>query len=147
MNVIQYKKKLKRFNVQSNVEKAVVESSDEIVNLNKINLSKGLNSLGKLVGKYSPFTAAWTKKFKPNKPKIAGTNYNFDWTGAFINGIFITYENNKVKFFSRGMGLSKKTRFIKNNKLLGLGKSKIKSINNKILAPQLRSYFRNHMEK
>ena len=147
MNVVQYKRRLQSFNVESNIEKAVKESSEEIVNLNKVSLDKGLSYEDKVVGRYSAFTAAWAKKLKPNKPKILGTLYNFDWTGSFINGIFITYENYKIKFRSIGMGGAKKTRFIKENKLLGLSNVKGNIINEVILTPILRRYFKSHIDK
>ena len=147
MNVVQYKKRLKSFNVEDNIKKSVKQNSEEIVNLNKVNLSKGLNSLGEIVGRYSSFTAAWAKKLRPNKPKTFGSLYNFDWTGAFINGIFITYEDSKIKFSSRGMGNAKKTRFIKKNKLLGLSKAKENIINNSILTSSLRRLFKSHINK
>ena len=147
MNVVQYQKKLKSFNVESNIKKAVKESSEEITNLNKISLDKGLNYENNVVGKYSSFTAAWAKKLKPNKPKIAGSKYNFDWTGSFINGIFITYEDYKIKFSSKGMGNAKKTRFITSKKLLGLSDVQGKVINNSILTPTLRKLFKSHISK
>ena len=147
MNVVQYQRKLKSFNVESNVKKSVKESSEEIVNLNKVNLNKGLNSIDKVVGRYSSFTAGWAKKLKPNKPKIFGSLYNFDWTGSFINGIFITYENSKIKFSSRGMGGAKKTTFITSKKLLGLSDVKGKMINEVILTPILRKLFKSHISK
>jgi hypothetical protein len=147
MNVAQYQRRLKSFKVEANIEKAVKNNSEEIVNLNRLNLSKGLNSLDKIVGRYSSFTAAWAKKFRPNKPKTFGSLYNFNWTGFFINGIFITYENSKIKFSSTGIGGAKKTRFIKNNELLGLSDAKGKIINNNILLPALRKLFTSHINK
>ena len=90
---------------------------------------------------------AIAKKLKPNKPKTANTKYNFDWTGSFINGIFITYEDYKIKFKSRGMGGSKKSVFITNNKLLGLLDVQSKIVNNDILTPALRNLFKSHLEK
>tara|TARA_R110000803_G_scaffold179014_1_gene241439 strand:- start:13 stop:456 length:444 start_codon:yes stop_codon:yes gene_type:complete len=147
MNVVQYQKKLKSFNVESNIKKAVKESSEEITNLNKVSLDKGLNYEDKIVGRYSAFTAAWAKKLKPNKPKVLGALYNFDWTGSFINGIFITYEDSKIKFSSRGMGNAKKTRFITSKKLLGLSNVQGKIINEVILTPILRKLFKSHISK
>ena len=147
MNVAQYKKKLKNFSVESSIEKSVLSSSDEIENLNRLSLSKGLNSRGKIVGYYSFFTQSWAKKNKTNKPKIAGSKYNFDWTGSFINGIFITYKNNIITFMSSGMGLAKKSRFINKNNLLGLNKSQSKEVNYVIVLPKLQNYFKKHLSK
>jgi hypothetical protein len=144
-NVVDYKRRLKAFDVDRNVKKAIKEGSWEIINLNKKNLSKGLNSFDKIVGTYSSYTQAWARKQKPNEPKIAGSTYNFNWTGAFINGIFITYENNKINFHSTGMGLTKKSLFIKTNELLGVSENKKNIINYDILAPYLRRYFKIHI--
>jgi|TARA_B110000285_G_scaffold930_1_gene1006 hypothetical protein len=147
MNVVQYKRRLQSFNVETNIEKAVKESSEEITNLNKISLNKGLNYEDKEVGRYKFATAAWAKKLKPNKPKVFNSLYNFDWTGAFINGIFITYQDSKIKFSSRGMGNAKKTGFITRNKLLGLSDVQGKIINEVILTPILRKLFKSHISK
>jgi hypothetical protein len=147
MNVVQYQKRLKSFKVEDNINKASKENSEEIVNLNRLNLSKGLNSLDQIVGRYSSFTAAWAKRFKPNKPKTFGSLYNFNWTGSFINGIFITYQESKIKFSSKGMGNAKKSRFITSNKLLGLSQAKGKIINNSIIIPTLRKLFKSHISK
>ena len=147
MNVVEYKKRLKSFNVESNIKKAVKESSEEITNLNKISLDKGVNYENNVVGKYKFVTELYAKKWKPNKPKITGSKYNFDWTGSFINGIFITYENYKIKFSSKGMGDAKKTDFIINKKLLGLSDVQGKVINEVILTPILRKLFKSHISK
>ena len=147
MNVIQYKRRLKSFKVDANIKKAIKQNSDEIINLNKINLDKGLNYENRVVGYYKERTAQFAKKLKPNKPKTANTKYNFDWTGSFINGIFITYEDYKIKFKSRGMGGSKKSVFITKNKLLGLLDVQSKIVNNDILTPALRNLFKSHLEK
>jgi len=147
MNVVQYKRRLQSFNVETNIEKAVKESSEEITNLNKISLDKGVNYENNVVGKYKFVTELYAKKWKPNKPKITGSKYNFDWTGAFINGIFITYQDSKIKFSSRGMGNAKKTDFIINKKLLGLSDVQGKIINEVILTPILRKLFKSHISK
>jgi hypothetical protein len=145
MNVSQYKKRLESFSVDNSIEKAVKKSSNEIMELNKVNLSKGLNSKGKVVGKYSFFTLRYAKLLKPKKPKVVGSRYNFYWTGKFIKGIFITYSNKKIDFKSKGMGYIRKSRFINDNELLGVTKRQGSEINYKILTPKLQSYFKKHI--
>jgi len=148
-NVARYKQRLRAFNVEKTVNSIVRKNKKEIIKLNKDNLDKGLNSEDLLVGSYSTYTQAWAfrKGKEANTLKIAGANYNFNWTGKFIKGIFITYENNKIKFFSKGMGLTSKTRFITNNNLLGVSKKGAKVINNDIIQPNLQDSFKNHLNK
>mgnify|MGYP003636399037 FL=1 len=145
MNVSQYKKRLKTFSVEKNVEKVVKRSSKEIIELNKVNLSKGLNSYGTVVGRYSFFTLRYAKLLKPKKPKQVGGLYNFYWTGRFIKGIFITYIDNKIVFKSKGMGYIRKSRFINDNKLLGVTEKQSSDINYKILSPKLQQLFQKHI--
>jgi hypothetical protein len=145
MNTTQYKKRLKSFSVENSIEKSIKKSSKEIIKLNVDNLDKGLNSNGAVVGTYSFFTIRYAKKFKPRKPKVVGSRYNFYWTGAFIKGIFLTYQGQKIKFQSKGMGFKRKTRFITNNQLLGVTSIQGQKINYGILAPKLQSYFKKHI--
>lgn len=147
-NVARYKQRLKAFNVPKEVEKVVKSNKVEIIGLNKSNLAKGLNSNDRIVGVYSVFTSSHAKKNpKPNKPKLPGSHYNFNWTGKFINGMFIKYTPNKISFLSKGMGLTKKTRFITKNKLLGLSDKRSISMNYKILTPGLSQAFKRHLSK
>jgi len=148
-NVIDMKRRLKAFNVDKQVEASVKDSAWQIIELNEINLSQGLNKNDKLVGTYSTFTERWAKtaKRKPNEPKTAGSAYNFNWSGDFINGIFITYKNNKIDFFSKGMGLTEKSFFITSNHLLGISKKYYDTMRYDILAPRLQTRFKNHIVK
>jgi hypothetical protein len=148
-NVARYKQRLRAFAVEKEVGKIVRKNKNDIIKLNKDNLSKGLNSEDQLVGTYSTYTQAWAfrKGKEANTLKIAGSNYNFNWTGKFIKGIFITYENNKIKFFSKGMGLTSKTRFITNNNLLGVSKKGAKIINEDVVKPNLQNSFKAHLNK
>tara|TARA_R110000796_G_scaffold19818_1_gene59380 strand:- start:374 stop:817 length:444 start_codon:yes stop_codon:yes gene_type:complete len=145
MNVAQYNKRLKSFSVEGSIEKSIKKTSKEIIQLNVNNLDKGLNSNGAVVGTYSFFTIKYAKKFKARKPKVVGSRYNFYWTGAFIKGIFITYQGGKIKFQSKGMGYRRKTRFITNNNLLGVTSIQSQKINYGILAPKLQDYFKKHI--
>ncbi|WP_340156248.1 hypothetical protein [uncultured Winogradskyella sp.] len=147
MNVAQYNKRLKSFSVESSIEKSIKKTSKEIIKLNTSNLDKGLNSNGAVVGTYSFFTIRYAKRFKPRKPKIVGSRYNFYWTGKFIKGIFITYQGQKIKFSSTGMGYKRKTRFITNNNLLGVTSVQSQKINYGILAPKLQEYFQKHISR
>ena len=148
-NVIDMKRRLRSFNVEKQTEKSVKEGAWQIIELNKINLEQGLNRDGKLVGTYSPFTERWarTSKRKHNESKTAGSAFNLNWTGDFINGIFITYGNHKIEFFSKGMGLTKKSFFITSNKLLGISKKYYNIMRNDIIAPRLQTKFKSHLGK
>ena len=70
-----------------------------IKRLNKEQLSLGENSKGELLGTYSELTEDIARNYqfydapKPNKPKIAGEPYNFDWTGEFFESIEVLESN------------------------------------------------------
>ena len=65
-----------------------------IVDLNKEQLSEGLDSDGLLVGTYRARTEHIARNYqfygvdKPRKDKIEGQPYNFEWSGRFIDSIF-----------------------------------------------------------
>lgn len=148
-NVVNYMRRLRSFNVEKETDRIIKRSNRQIIEINQINLDKGLDYENDLVGTYSAFTQlrASTSKIRPNQSKNAGEPYNFDWTGDFINGIYITYKNNEIKFFSRGLGGAEKRRFILNNKLLGVSEEGSKIINFDIIMPQLQTSFKNKMNK
>lgn len=64
----------------------------------ELQLSQGKDWTGKVVGVYKPRTQdfyAQNPTKRPRKEKIAGAPYNFDWTGSFIEGIYIKTNNDE----------------------------------------------------
>jgi hypothetical protein len=134
--------KLKRVgsNMDIIVDKVVKENTQEIIDVNEIQLDEGVNYEDNIVGTYANATQniAETESPKPNKSKEAGAIYNFDWTGDLIKGIFISYRNNVISFDSRGKGDALKKAWIENNKLLGTTDKGAWEINYLIILPDLQ---------
>jgi hypothetical protein len=149
MNALDYKNKLKTIKVPTLMRKIVKTNSFQIIQLNQINLDKGEDYEGDIVGTYLPSTEeiAKTSNPRPGGSKDAGTPFNFDWTGALISRIFITYNNNIIKFDSRGKGDSDKQIFVKDNLLLGAQPDDVEEINYEILLPDLQEEVKKILEK
>lgn len=140
MNTLEYLNKLKLVKVNALTRVIVKKNTFQIVQLNQIALDKGRDYEKSLVGVYAEATASWAKSphHLANQPKEAGAIYNFDWTGALINGIYITYKNNIIRYESRGEGAGDKLRFVDDNKLIGVSDDDAEIINFEIILPQLQ---------
>ena len=147
-NVNNYLAKLKTFNVEKQTAIAINKQNRQIIEINQINLDKGLDYEDDLVGTYLNTTAKIAKSDpKPNMSKVEGQPFNFDWTGAFLNGMYIVYRNNKINFLSKGIGSWKKMNFITSNKLLGVSEKGAEIINNDIIKPALQISFKSHISR
>jgi hypothetical protein len=150
-NVLDYIKILKSIGSKSSIDSIVSDviqkNKSQIIDINLINLDSGLDNKDRIVGTYLPTTQARAEDalIKPNQSKIAGQPFNFDWTGQFINRIYITYRSNKIKFLSRGMGDSEKRTFIETNNLLGVSQKGSDIINNEIIRPQVIQEIKNRI--
>ena len=58
-------------------------------------LGLGLNSKGKLIGRYSKATEGYAAdpENRPRQPKIAGEPYNFEWSGGLFDEMFLTFDS------------------------------------------------------
>lgn len=58
-------------------------------------LGLGLDSKGKLIGRYSKATEGYAAdpENRPRQPKIAGEPYNFEWTGGTFDEMFLTFDS------------------------------------------------------
>lgn len=149
-NVVRYMQRLRTFNVEAETTKIINKSRDQIEDVNREALDFGKDFHGKTVGTYSGNTELIAKastRNPPNRSKNAGSPYNFNWTGAFMDGIFITYESHTINFFSKGLGDTKKTAWILNRDLLGVSDKDADFINYEIIMPRLQWAFKNKMNK
>lgn len=74
--------------------KILIDNKTEIIRiLREDQLNDGLNSSGTVVGTYSAVTAALADLSRPRKPKVAGQPYNFEWTGDFVDGLYLFFED------------------------------------------------------
>jgi len=58
-------------------------------------LGLGLDSKGKLIGRYSKATEGYAAdpENRPRQPKEAGQPYNFEWTGGTFDEMFLTFDS------------------------------------------------------
>lgn len=71
-----------------------------LIDLNQIQLSKGQNIFGELIGVYSQATEDRAKTEDTRRPKIAGQNYNFEWTGELFDGMKVRLTSDFLEIFS-----------------------------------------------
>lgn len=72
--------------------KAIMDNKAFILSyLKHEQLGEGLDSFGRLVGEYAATTEEVYAKMspRPRTAKVAGANYNFEWTGKFFDGMKI----------------------------------------------------------
>lgn len=123
------------------IEEAIVANAPKIIELLQDNqLSKGKDSSGAIVGKYS-----WTTDYYYNKgqnrarqPKTKGEAYNFEWTGEFFDTmqVNVTPSNATFDVFST----SGKDKFLENiyrTDLTTLTKENNDWVNKNIIQPYI----------
>lgn len=71
-----------------------------LIDLNQIQLSEGRNILDQTIGQYSPATEERAKTEFTVRPKIAGQDYNFEWSGQFFSGMRIKFTQDYLEFIS-----------------------------------------------
>jgi hypothetical protein len=88
-------------------KQAILDNRGKIVNLVKFGqLSKGLNSDGDIIGRYSAVTEIYADAAKISTPKTPGSPYNMYWTGETLENMYLefvdvkkmTYEISTIKF-------------------------------------------------
>ena len=58
-------------------------------------LGLGLDSKGKIIGRYSKATEGYAAdpENRPRQDKVAGQPYNFEWTGGTFDEMFLTFDS------------------------------------------------------
>lgn len=69
-----------------------------LIDLNQLQLSQGTNVFGRVIGTYSEATEERAKNEFTVEPKIAGQNYNFQWSGDFFGGMRIKFTESYLEF-------------------------------------------------
>lgn len=127
----------------------LLENAEYVLSLLKDNqLSLGLNSNHKIVGRYSKETQRiyYDQMNKSNgkavrKPKIAGSPYNFDWTGELFETLNVkgNVPRKSFDFFSASGKLELLEREY-NTKLGELSEQNNYILNTELLIPKLQEY-------
>ena len=101
-------------------------------------LGLGLNSKGKLIGRYSKATEGYAAdpENRPRQPKEAGQPYNFEWTGGTFDEMFLTFDSKDTyTLFS----YDAKATFLKDTygDIFDFTEAHNQRINYEIIAPEL----------
>lgn len=71
-----------------------------LIDLNQIQLSQGKNIFGDTIGVYSKATEERAKLEYTRQPKIAGEDFNFEWTGELFDGMYIKLTREYLEIYS-----------------------------------------------
>lgn len=101
-------------------------------------LGLGIDSKGKLIGRYSKATEGYAAdpENRPRQPKIAGQPYNFEWTGGTFDEMFLTFDSKDTyTLFS----YDAKATFLKDTygDIFDFTEAHNQRINYEIIAPEL----------
>jgi len=81
-------------------KEAILQNAEAIVfRLKAFQLTKGLDSLGNVVGTYAERTQEFAEKEDARKDKIPGSPYNFEWTGETFDNLMISSVNKSQKTY------------------------------------------------
>ena len=84
-------------NELSNTIRAILRDkwSEVLKILTDEQLGLGLDSKGKLIGRYSKATEGYAAdpENRPRQPKVAGQPFNFEWTGGTFDELYLTFDS------------------------------------------------------
>lgn len=143
-----------RSGFKSEAIKSASKYEKEIIRLNASQFEMGfgndgtrlVNSDKRFKGRYTLLTQIIAQTQPTVAPKTAGSLYNFAWTGDFLSGMFVNFDNNgKYSIFSNGMGTGDKLSFFKGySNLFGLNDKNEKIITDKVRA-DLNKYLKSKL--
>lgn len=115
-----------------------------LLDLNRIQLSRGEDIFGNVVGQYSRNTQNIAATENTRQPKIEGQNYNFEWSGELFDGMFMRLSGDTIEVFSTAPHteevIARYSGFFGDNTLLGFqDSSKIEFVREKLL-PETRKW-------
>jgi hypothetical protein len=153
MTVREYMNRAKAMqtSVKGYVDDIAMQKEDEIINLNIIQMEKGLgtndsklNYANGYTGRYGSSTTKRALLDRTVLPKITGELYNFGWTGNFLANfkVRITKEN-KLEVYSTGTGSGGKSLFLTQTPYMyGLNAEDTRKLNYEIIYPELMKFIK-----
>lgn len=113
-------KNLKESQIVASIFKEIKKIEAKIIKLNKDKLTIGENVEGQIVGEYSPYTEVFADRAGIFTSKTPNSPYNFQWSGEFYKGFFVSVNGSEATISSKGIGTGDKKDFLTTNKLFGL---------------------------
>ena len=121
---------------------AIKKVEGQAIKANKLQLVKGENVEGDIVGNYAKTTQAFADRDGIYAPKKFGDPYNFTWSENFFGGFKLALGNNHVTLFSTGIGSGDKKEFLTTNNLFGLNDENLKLIIQQEIIPFINKFAR-----
>lgn len=119
------------------IRNILIKRKDEVLYLlQDLQLGKGLDSKGELIGTYSVFTEKKAQKEYTRKKKIAGNPYNFQWTGGTFDKMYMHFETEETyTLFSKDY----KATMLEDiyGDIFTLTEKNNKEVNEKIILPEM----------
>lgn len=118
------------------LRKILIDNRDEVIQILKNEqLAEGIDSKGKVVGRYSINTPSYIDPTNPpRQDKEPGQPYNFEWTGGLFDNMYLHFEDLKsYSLFSE----DSKAKFLEKEygDIFTLTEKNNERINNEILRP------------
>jgi len=153
MTVREYMNRAKAMqtSVKGYVDDIAMQKEDEIINLNIIQMEKGLGTNNSKLKYANGYTGTYKKSTvqralldKTVLPKVYGELYNFGWFGDYLANfqVRITKEN-KLEVYSTGTGGGGKSIFLTQTPYMyGLNEEDTRKLNYEIIYPELMKFIK-----
>lgn len=140
--------------VKGYVDDIAMQKEDEIINLNIIQMEKGLGTNDSKLKYANGYTGTYKKSTvkralldKTVLPKSVGALYNFGWFGDYLSNfkVRITKEN-KLEVYSTGTGGGGKSIFLTQTPYMyGLNTEDTRKLNYEIIYPELMKFIKTYL--
>ena len=146
--LVQVRQRVKTLNKRATFYKNVLRIAKRfeayLIDLNQSNLSEGRDIFGQVVGQYSEKTEEIASREFTKQPKVAGRNYNFEWSGDFFAGMRLRLTADYIEFISvtseAPLVLAKFSNIFGEQILLGLSEKDLDEFVKSKLIPELQKY-------
>lgn len=128
------------------LRKTLIKERDKVIQILKNEqLSEGIDSKGKVVGRYSRNTKDYIDPTNPpRQDKEAGQPYNFEWTGGLFDNFYMEFEDKKsFSLFSE----DSKAKMLEKEygDIFTLTEENNKEVNEQILRPAMYDFIINRL--
>ena len=121
---------------------AIKKAEGEVIKANKLQLVKGEDVEGDIVGNYAKSTQSYADRDGIFAPKKFGDPYNFSWSENFLGGFKLALGNEHITLYSTGVGNGDKKEFLTENNLFGLNEENLKEIIQTKVIPFINKFAR-----
>ena len=121
---------------------AIKKAEGIAIKANKLQLVKGEDVDGDIIGHYAESTQAFADRDNIFAPKKFGDPYNFTWSENFFSGFKLALANDHVTLFSTSVGSGSKKEFLTTNNLFGLNNDNLEKVIKDEILPFIHKFAR-----